>query len=164
MVWVNLGGFFGERETKRMRLRKLWIWSAEEAQFYKAFISGTCLHVCCGISTIGDVRVDRYNPGLLRGCGGPSVIADYRALPFGDESFDTTLCDPPWAKSEALDKGLASWLYELARVTKRRLIIIHHTIFAVRDFNIVDAWALNNQARGLLWKVVQIHDRCPKIN
>jgi len=91
-----------------VRLRKLWIWSAEEAQFYKAFISGTCLHVCCGSSEIGDVRVDIEPRPYFVATGqhkmfpNVDVVCDYRYLPFADRSFDTALCDPPWGKARRL--------------------------------------------------------------
>lgn len=50
------------------------------------------LHVCSGpVSEFGDVRADRYilpKP--------PSVVADWLALPFADDSFRAVFADPPW--------------------------------------------------------------------
>ena len=42
---------------------------------------------------------------------GRFVIGDITDLPFKDKSFDTVICDPPWAKRERLDAGLSGkWL------------------------------------------------------
>jgi hypothetical protein len=51
-----------------------------------------CLHVCAGPdSYFGDVRVDRYVSPKP-----PSVIANWRSLPFSDDSFACVFADPPW--------------------------------------------------------------------
>ena len=132
------------------KFRKLWAWSKEEEAFYKKHCPGKVLHVCCGQSKFGDVRTDLYpqDPGV--------IWADYRNLPFEDRSFDTVLCDPPWAKRERLDAGL-SWLFELSRVARKRIVLIHNTIFKIPGFSFKYGYAVN--ARGILWKVVGIYER-----
>lgn len=132
-----------------MRLRKLWIWTGEEHMFYQFLCAGKVLHVCSGHSQFGDVRIDRFtNCCDIRG--------DYRHLPIKDKSFDTVICDPPWAKSERFDKGIINWLSELKRVARQRMVIIHTTIFHLPGWKLVDAYAV--QSKGLLWKVVQVHE------
>jgi len=78
------------------------------------------LHVCCGKSKLGDVRLDsdeENEPDVL-------VIAESNRfeLPFGDESFESVLCDPPY-------NGKFQWnhdlLRELSRVAKKRIIFQH---------------------------------------
>lgn len=57
--------------------------------FIKKHIKGRSLHVCCGSSDLGDVKVDAYveRKGIVK--------ADMFNLPFKEE-FDTVICDPPW--------------------------------------------------------------------
>ena len=132
------------------KFRKLWAWEKNEEEFYKQFCEGRVLHVCCGQSKFGDVRVDiePQDPGVLK--------ADYRHLPFKNKSFDTVICDPPWAKRERLDAGL-SWLFELARIARKRIVLVHNTVFSIKGFKLSYGYAVNS--RGLLWKVMMVYDR-----
>lgn len=132
------------------KFRKLWAWSKDEEAFYKKFCFGKVLHVCCGQSKFGDVRIDiePQDPGVIK--------ADYRCLPFDNYSFDTVICDPPWGKRERLDAGLR-WLFELARVARKRIVLVHNTIFHIPGFRVKYGYAVNS--RGLLWKVMVIYDR-----
>ena len=131
-----------------MRLRELWIWDRDEASFYSKQIVGSCLHVCSGRSSIGDVRIDLYERADIK--------ADYRHLPIRDKSFDTVICDPYWGKKERVDKGIMQWLDELRRIARKRIIIVHNTIFTIRGWRIVRAWAVNT-GKGLFWKVCVVY-------
>jgi len=53
----------------------------------------------------------------------PTYVADWNHLPFKDEQFDFSFWDPPYDKR--YDKGLR----EIARVTKRRLAILHQIVY-----------------------------------
>jgi hypothetical protein len=143
-IIVKDGGGFS-----RMRFRELWKWTKGEENFYSKLCIGRVLHVCSGKSSFGDVRVDRYEKCDVR--------ADYRYLPFKDNSFDTVICDPVWGKSERLDSGIMQWLSELRRVARKRIVIVHNTIFSIRGCVLVNVYAV--KVRGLLWKVVQVHDK-----
>lgn len=76
---------------------------------------GKSLHICCGESKLGSVRLDRYAPNV-------DVVADASQLPFPDEAFDSVLCDPPY-------NGKLQWnhdvLIEMARVAKSRIVFQH---------------------------------------
>jgi len=135
---------------KLKRLQKLWIWEDWEEKFYASKCLGKTLHVCCGESKFGDVRVD------IQPHDEDVLCMDYRNLEFADMSFDTVICDPPWGKREALDKGL-KWLNELKRVARKRVIIIHNSFFTLKNFKLTEAWCV--RAKGLLWKVCGIYDR-----
>ena len=137
-----------------MRLRPLWIWEKEEEQFYKSKCIGTVVHVCCGRSTFGDLRIDKYEKTA-------DMLADYRRLPIPDKSYDTALCDPYWGKKEQVDLGL-SWLHELRRVARKRIIIVHNTLFTIKGCKLVEAWAVNT--KGIFWKVMAIYDIMPNID
>lgn len=74
------------------------------------------LHVCCGMSKLGDVRLDMDIEKQ------PDVVGDAARLPFGDDSFSTALADPPY-------NGMYQWnhdlLSELSRVASRRILFQH---------------------------------------
>jgi hypothetical protein len=74
-----------------------------------------CLHVCCGKSLLGDVRLDAFEPDV-------DIRADGARLPFRDRAFASVLCDPPY-------NGRMQWnhdlLKELARVADQRIIFQH---------------------------------------
>jgi hypothetical protein len=130
------------------RFRRLWTWRKDEEDFYRRQCLGSTLHVCCGKSFLGDVRLD------IEATGAANVLGDYRHLPFRDKSFDTVICDPPWAKRERLDAGL-SWIFELRRVARRRIVIVHNTVFSIPGTELLRSWAV--RSRGLLWKTVHVH-------
>jgi len=68
-------------------------WHADIDVFVKqVVIERPLLHVCSGpASDFGDVRCDRFVVPV-----GPGVIADWRELPFADDSFGAVFADPPW--------------------------------------------------------------------
>lgn len=95
------------------RVTKL-LWPKEVESYLESLLLGRSLHICCGKSRIGDVRLDLYEDVDIR--------ADAARLPFTDQSFDTLLIDPPY-------NGKFQWnhdmLSELGRVAKRRFIFQH---------------------------------------
>lgn len=131
-----------------LRLQKRWIWDGEETAFYESKLVGLTLHVCSGASKLGDVRTDLHEPSDL--------VADYRHLPIRSKCFETVICDPPWAKRERLDKGISNWLYELRRVARNRIIIIHKNIFKIKYWQLVKSWAV--KAKGILYKECSIYE------
>jgi 16S rRNA G966 N2-methylase RsmD len=92
------------------------LWSDSIQEFLQTLFVGKTLHVCCGMSLLGDVRVD------LDSNHNPDFICDAAKLCFSDDSFDTVLCDPPY-------NGKFQWnhdmLSELSRVADKRLIFQH---------------------------------------
>lgn len=94
--------------------KKLWPDSIEDV--LSKMLIGSSLHVCCGKSLLGTVRVDA-DPA-----NNPDYVADATDLPFADDFFDTVLCDPPY-------NGKFQWnhdlLTELARVASKRIIFQH---------------------------------------
>jgi SAM-dependent methyltransferase len=73
------------------------------------------LHVCCGESTLGDIRAD-----IVPGCG--NVRADAFNLPFADGSIPTIVSDPPydWAIQHRM-----GFFQELARVHQPGGLLLH---------------------------------------
>ena len=91
------------------------LWPKEIEKFLEDLLIGKSLHICCGKSTIGDIRLDLYEDDV-------DIIGDATRLPFADNSIDTLLIDPPY-------NGKFQWnhdmLSELGRVTKQRFIFQH---------------------------------------
>lgn len=102
------------------------LWPEEVSDVIASLLIPSSLHVCCGLSPLGDVRVDA-DPNNK-----PDVICDAADLPFPDQSFDSVLCDPPY-------NGEFDWnhklLTELSRVARERIIFQHWFIPANPDGN-----------------------------
>jgi len=98
--------------------REAWAWPENEEKLYRSLLKGykPVLHLFCGKSTLGDVRVDRIPyPNVTHTI---EVKVDTR-LPFKDGEFDATIFDPPWINQYML------WTAkEVPRVTRRRIIAV----------------------------------------
>ena len=110
--------------TSHLYTVKKVLWPDSIQEFLAPLLSGYSLHVCCGLSKLGDVRVD-LDPGVT-----PDFVCDAARLPFADNSFDTVLCDPPY-------NGKFQWnhdmLSELSRIASHRIIFQHWFIPATKD-------------------------------
>lgn len=91
------------------------LWPQAVEHYLGERLIGTTLHVCCGKSRLGDIRLDLHESDI-------DIRADAAYLPFVDQSFDTVLIDPPY-------NGIFSWqhtmLNELHRIAKKRIIHQH---------------------------------------
>lgn len=100
----------------------LWPESVEE--FLETLFIGRTLHVCCGKSQLGDVRLDLHEDVDIQ-CD----AADMKAH-VADDAFETVLCDPPY-------NGKFQWnhdlLVELSRVASQRIVFQHWFIPANAD-------------------------------
>ncbi len=109
--------------TSHLYTVKKVLWPESIQEFLPTLCIGRILHVCCGKSMLGDVRLD------LDMENNPDVKADAARIPFG-EVFDTVLCDPPY-------NGVFRWnhdmLYESSRVANKRIIFQHWFIPANPD-------------------------------
>ena len=92
------------------------LWPNAVESFLQTLLIPRSLHLCCGHSSIGDVRAD-IDAGVF-----PHVVCDAAKLPFADESFDSVLCDPPY-------NGNFQWnhdvLSELSRIARKRIVFQH---------------------------------------
>jgi len=95
--------------------REAWVWSQKETMLLKKLCVGFTLHLCCGRSKFGDVRIDIQHR--------PDIKADIHYLPLKSQTFDTTIIDPPWYGPQTWPR-FEQMIKELTRVTKRRIIII----------------------------------------
>ena len=92
----------------KYKFRKAWSWPKGVEDFVNHFLESPSLHVFCGESLLGDVRVDLYSDAA-------DIKADAFNLPFPDESFQSVLADPPWHLAYHLRPKL---IRELARVLR----------------------------------------------
>jgi hypothetical protein len=108
-----------------------------------AEIGGRSLHVCCGKSRLGSIRLDLDLENR------PAVVADANRLPFANDAFDTVLCDPPY-------NGRMQWnhdmLTELSMVASRRIIFQHWFIPATKDGLYKKAHEKFGLARLYVWQ------------
>lgn len=102
--------------TKHVYIVKKVLWPEAVEGLLQSLLIPKSLHVCCGYSRLGNVRVDN-DPAVK-----PDQVVDATQLPFGDESFASVLCDPPY-------NGKFQWnhdlLTELSRVAAQRIIFQH---------------------------------------
>lgn len=75
---------------KDCKLQEVWVWDKTVEEFIKPLIKGHSINVCCGLSSLGDVKVD------LEPMNKHIKKEDMRELSFKDNSFDTVISDPPW--------------------------------------------------------------------
>ena len=104
--------------------KRLWSNDIEDV-LQKRFI-GKTIHICCGKSQLGDIRVD------LDASHNPDIICDANDMSkfVKDNEFETALCDPPY-------NGKFQWnhnmLKELSRIASKRIIFQHWFIPATKD-------------------------------
>jgi len=69
------------------------LWHKEIECFLEGLLLPRTLHACCGLSQLGDVRLDN-DPDAQ-----PDILADARTwmLEQPENSFETVLCDPPYS-------------------------------------------------------------------
>jgi hypothetical protein len=96
--------------------KKLWHDNIEDV--LQGLFIGTTLHVCCGKSQLGDVRLDHdpdNNPDIICDASNMKAFVD-------DNQFETVLCDPPYNGKFQWNHDLLS---ELPRVASQRIIFQH---------------------------------------
>lgn len=91
------------------------LWPEAVEAYLQEQLIGRTLHICCGKSQLGDVRLDLFEEDV-------DIKADANRLPFADLSFDTVLIDPPY-------NGKFQWnhdmLNELHRLAMIRIVFQH---------------------------------------
>jgi hypothetical protein len=139
------------------------LWPAAIESYLAMLLLGRSLHVCCGKSKLGDVRLDR-DPA-----NDPDILCDAANMRehVADDAFDTVLCDPPY-------NGQFQWnhdlLAELARVASRRIVFQHWFIPATPKGLYKKAQSKFALSQSFVWQprtyfgrvqVVSVFDRLP---
>jgi hypothetical protein len=93
------------------------LWPESIEDFLKTLFVGKTLHVCCGKSKLGDVRLDLNEETADIKCDAQDMSGVVK-----DDEYETVLCDPPY-------NGRFKWnhnlLKELSRVASKRIIFQH---------------------------------------
>ncbi len=113
------------------------LWPHALEKFLTTLLISPCLHVCCGKSRLGDVRLDLYEPDVDITCD----VQDMHGC-VKDQEYACVLCDPPYNGKFQWNHNL---LKELARVASKRIIFQHWFIPATphgRYKKAQDAFAL----------------------
>ena len=114
-IWKTSGSI-PESGTEHPYTVSALLWPESVEGWIAKKIIGLSIHVCCGESSLGDVRVD-IDPDHS-----PTIISDAQTLPILTRSFDTAICDPPYNGKFQWNHDLLS---ELVRVARRRIIFQH---------------------------------------
>lgn len=103
--------------TSHIYTVKKVLWPDSIEEFLKTLLLGRSLHVCCGKSKLGDVRLDLHEETADIKCDASNMKGCVK-----DDEFNTVLCDPPY-------NGKFQWnhdlLKELSRVAKDRIVFQH---------------------------------------
>jgi hypothetical protein len=135
------------------------LWPDDIQDFLQALFIGNTLHVCCGKSLLGNVRLD------LDSKNNPDIICDASKLSIETNGFDTTLCDPPYNGKFQWNHDLLS---ELARVSNKRLIFQHWFLPSNKDglykkaqdkFHLVETYVWQGQAYFGRAQIISVFDR-----
>jgi len=111
------------------------------------FCIGTVLNVNCGKSRLGNVRTDQF-------CLAPGVKwANCHHLPFRDNSFDTVVISNVPIKDKLVDRQ--KWLGELARIARKRIVILNDAVFQIPGFRFSFFYALKGKPR---YSIMTIYD------
>jgi hypothetical protein len=108
-------------QTKRedVTLQAQWIQTEHVEAWLKSMVKeGRTLNVCCGMSTVGDVRLDT-DPKSNR-----TEEGDLYDLRYEPGAFENAICDPPFQYYGTLriHRGL-KWLVRLSEIVKNRLLV-----------------------------------------
>lgn len=107
-----------------------WSWHARLTDYVATVlqdVDGPVANLCCGSSTLGDVRVDKlstYTDGEEETETTATHIADATALPFNDNQFAGVVTDPPWKVAPETRVRLFS---EAVRVTEPGGLIVQNS-------------------------------------
>jgi len=96
---------------KHTMLQANWISQGADA-FLEEMAIGRTLNVCCGMSSVGDVRLDT-DPKANR-----TEYGDLFNLQYPPRSFDSVICDPPFSYFNKF-----KWVLRLSDLADKRFII-----------------------------------------
>jgi SAM-dependent methyltransferase len=141
------------RKNPPLKFQKAWSWPEGLEAFLRMLLVSPSLHVCCGESELGDVKVDLYVERR------DVVKADFFVLPFKSGAFASVLIDPPWHLPYDKRPQMAK---ELARVLRPGGILIFNCPWRInlRILRLEEVyWADTKAWRNI--PVVQIYRKQP---
>jgi len=114
--------------VKIYKYQKLWTFPERTADFCKSKMFGKTLHVCCGNSILGDIRIDIEKQEIQDSKSG-FKMGDMYNLPVENNTFDSVLIDPPW--HIPYNKRMA-FMYEIRDKLKINGILLLNAPFVPR--------------------------------
>ena len=90
----NIPNLKGKRQAI-FKYKKMWSFPERTEEFCKSHLFGKTLHVCCGQSLLGDIRIDIEKQDIQDTRPG-FKLGDMYNLPVENNSFDSALIDPAW--------------------------------------------------------------------
>lgn len=97
-------------------LQANWIHPRPVERWLEQMKIGRTLNVCCGMSKVGDVRVD------IESKTNRTHYGDLFNLQFEHLSFDTVICDPPF-DYYVTGENRFRWIARIADLCRKRLIL-----------------------------------------
>ena len=94
--------------SNNLKYRKAWSWPQQVEDFIASKSNGFTVHVMCGQSRLGDLRIDRFTESC-------DIRADALHLPLKDCIADTVVSDPPWGMD---DRDKYKLMVEIRRILK----------------------------------------------
>ncbi len=98
--------------SQQLALKVKWIHPPQVERWLRRTVIRRTLNVCCGMSRVGEVRVDT-DEGTNR--TEPGDLFDLR---FPKLSFDTVICDPPFSYYSHF-----KWIYGLTDLARKLVIL-----------------------------------------
>jgi hypothetical protein len=95
-----------------MELHVNWMHPESTEAWLRKMIIGKTLNVCCGLSQVGDVRIDTDSKTAR------TIQGDLFNLKYKPGSFDTVICDPPFGYYKD-----TRWILHLSHIAKKRLLL-----------------------------------------
>lgn len=107
------------KENRRsLYFKKAWRWPDKVETYFKGVIEHPSCHVFCGVSKLGDVRIDILGPEKTEATHKADIL---EGLPFPNDHFQSVFGDPPWHIAKHLRSKI---MYELRRICRPRGKII----------------------------------------
>lgn len=147
--------------TSHLYTVKKVLWPKSIEDFLPTLFKGWTLHVCSGLSMLGDSRVDA-DPNV-----NPDYVCDASNMKhlFENDSWQTVLCDPPYNGKMQWNHNLLS---ELSRIASQRIIFQHWFIPANKNglykkaqekFQLTETYVWQGQTYFGRAQIISVFDR-----
>jgi len=125
-----------------------WRWSKHEEFLVSKWIVGSSLHVCCGISRLGDKRFDISEKVK------PDILGDILNNTLPNDFADTVISDPAWNLG-----FIPKYWKELKRIAKKRIVVIALAqMHEGRDWHKIHEEVISRE-NGFQVKVLTVYER-----